>query len=127
MKAPGTGATIGPNQPREQLKSQRGGKVRFAGQQTRRPAISFNSDLGANHSEPGQLPFPATIPGSRHINVRKWSSALFSQVNAKFSIHQIKCCVDGLVHVVVLISAQTTSEHHVAFLLGKLNVLLVQG
>ena len=35
--------------------------------------------------------------------------------------------LDDLVHIVVLVSTQTASEYHVAFLLGKLNVLLVQG
>ena len=35
--------------------------------------------------------------------------------------------LDDLVHIVVLVSTQTASEHHVAFLLGEFNVLLIQG
>ena len=52
---------------------------------------------------------------------------LCAQVNAQLGIHQIERRVDGLVHVVVLVPAQTTGEHHVALLLGELLVLRVQG
>ena len=52
---------------------------------------------------------------------------LLRRLHTELVAHQLKCRVDGLVHVVVLVAAQATGKDHVALLRCQLLVLPVQG
>ena len=69
---------------------------------------------------------------TRHASASTFASLALPEperilkLDAKFVAHQIEGRCDGLVHVVVLVAAQPTSEHDVALRLGKFAVLLVE-
>ena len=52
--------------------------------------------------------------------------ALRAQVNAQLGIHQVERRIDGLVHVVVLVLAQTSAEDDPRLGVGQLLVLGVE-
>lgn len=54
-------------------------------------------------------------------------SLRLSRLHAQFVADKLEGCGDGLVHVVVLVAAQTTGKDHVALLRSQLLVLLVEG
>ena len=92
-----------------------GGHARFANRQTRRPVASFNSNLGAITASLASRPFRQPYQARDTLMQENGAQPYFLRSTPSSAFTKSKCRVDGLVHVVVLISAQTTSEHHVAF------------
>ena len=85
--------------------------------------VFLSTERRAQHSganvlarQKSQRAWPAALSGNhtrltQHITQENGDQSLFSQVNTKFSIHQIKACVDGLVRYRSTLSTQTASAN----------------